>query len=45
MLAKCFARHFLQNLNETLPPDYRPAWQMRPIPKLKDGIRVMNGSN
>jgi cytochrome P450 len=43
MQAKCFTRHFLQNLNVALPPDYRPAWQMWPIPKPKDGLRVMIG--
>jgi cytochrome P450 len=40
MQAKCFARHFLQNLNVALEPGYTPAWQMWPIPKPKDGLRV-----
>jgi cytochrome P450 len=40
MQAKCFARHFLQNLSVSLPPDYRPEWQMWPIPKPRDGLRV-----
>ena len=40
MQAKCFARHFLQNLEVSLEPDYRPGWQMWPIPKPKDGLRV-----
>jgi cytochrome P450 len=40
MQAKCFARHFLQNLAVTLTPGTTPAWQMWPIPKPKDGLRV-----
>jgi len=41
MQAKCFARHFLQNLEVSLPSGYRPDWQMWPIPKPRDGLRVM----
>ena len=37
MQAKCFARHFLQNLSVSLEPGYKPDWQMWPIPKPKDG--------
>jgi cytochrome P450 len=40
MQAKCFARHFLQNLSVALEPGYTPAWQMWPIPKPRDGLRV-----
>ncbi len=40
MQAKCFALHFLRNLNVSLSPGYTPAWQMWPIPKPKDGLRV-----
>ena len=40
MQAKCFAFHFLQNLKVTLEPGYIPVWQMWPIPKPKDGLRV-----
>jgi cytochrome P450 len=40
MQAKCFARHFLQNLSVTLTPGTTPDWQMWPIPKPKDGLRV-----
>jgi cytochrome P450 len=40
MQAKCFARHFLQNLSVALEPGYTPNWQMWPIPKPKDGLRV-----
>jgi len=40
MQAKCFARHFLQNLEVSLAPGYRAAWQMWPIPKPRDGLRV-----
>ncbi|MBR0692239.1 cytochrome P450 [Bradyrhizobium lablabi] len=41
MQAKCFARHFLQNLQVSLPAGYTPSWQMWPIPKPRDGLRVM----
>jgi cytochrome P450 len=41
MQAKCFARHFLQNLNVTLEPGTTPDWQMWPIPKPRDGLRVV----
>ena len=40
MQAKVFARHFLQNLHVSLEPGYNPRWQMWPIPKPKDGLRV-----
>jgi cytochrome P450 len=40
MQAKCFARHFLQNLSVSLPSGTSPDWQMWPIPKPKDGLRV-----
>ncbi len=41
MQAKCFARHFLQNLDVKLEPGYVPDWQIWPIPKPKDGLRVL----
>ena len=41
MQAKCFARHFLQNLSVSLEPGYTPQWQMWPIPKPKDGLRII----
>ena len=41
MQAKCFARHFLQNLRVSLEPGTTPDWQMWPIPKPKDGLRVV----
>ena len=41
MQAKCFARHFLQNLSVTLQPGTTPDWQMWPIPKPRDGLRVI----
>jgi cytochrome P450 len=41
MQAKCFARHFLQNLEVSLPQGYKPHWQMWPIPKPRDGLRVI----
>jgi cytochrome P450 len=40
MQAKCFARHFLQNLSVSLEPGYTPNWQMWPIPKPRDGLLV-----
>ena len=40
MQAKCFARHFLQNLEVSLEPGYKPDWQIWPIPKPRDGLRV-----
>jgi cytochrome P450 len=40
MQAKCFARHFLQNLSVALEPGYTPQWQMWPIPKPTDGLQV-----
>ncbi len=40
MQVKCFARHFLQNIEVSLPQGYTPQWQMWPIPKPKDGLRV-----
>ena len=41
MQAKCFARHFLQNLEVSLEPGYTPDWAMWPIPKPRDGLRVV----
>ncbi|MBR1223792.1 MULTISPECIES: cytochrome P450 [unclassified Bradyrhizobium] len=41
MQAKCFARHFLQNLSVSLEPGYKPDWQMWPIPKPRDGLKVV----
>jgi cytochrome P450 len=41
MQAKCFARHFLQNLEVSLEPGYKPDWQIWPIPKPRDGLRVV----
>ena len=41
MQAKCFARHFLQNLSVALEPGTAPDWQMWPIPKPRDGLRVV----
>lgn len=41
MQAKCFARHLLQNVSVTFEPGYQQSWQMWPIPKPKDGLRVI----
>jgi cytochrome P450 len=43
MQVKCFIRHFLQNLTVSLEPGYQPVWQMWPIPKPKDGLKVILG--
>jgi cytochrome P450 len=40
MQAKCFARHFLQNVEVSLAPGYQPDWQVWPIPKPRDGLKV-----
>jgi cytochrome P450 len=40
MQAKCFTRHLLQNLSVSFEPGYQSDWQMWPIPKPKDGLRV-----
>jgi cytochrome P450 len=40
MQAKTFARHFLQNLEVSLEPGYKPEWQIWPIPKPRDGLKV-----
>jgi cytochrome P450 len=40
MQAKTFARHVLQNVEFSLPAGYKPEWQMWPIPKPRDGLRV-----
>jgi cytochrome P450 len=40
MQAKCFTRHFLKNLSVSLEPGYQPQWQLWPIPKPKDGLKV-----
>jgi hypothetical protein len=34
-------RHFVQNLEVSLEPGYTASWQMWPIPKPKDGLRMM----
>lgn len=41
MQAKCFARHFLQNLQVSFAPGYQPSWQVWPIPKPRDGLKVI----
>jgi len=40
MQMKTFARHFLQNLEVSIAPGYQPQWQMWPIPKPRDGLKV-----
>ncbi|CCD84939.1 putative cytochrome P450 family proteins [Bradyrhizobium sp. ORS 285] len=40
MQAKCFARHFLGNVEVSLAPGYQPSWQVWPIPKPRDGLKV-----
>jgi cytochrome P450 len=41
MQAKCFARHFLGSLEVAFEPGYQPSWQVWPIPKPRDGLRVV----
>ncbi|XUM23835.1 cytochrome P450 [Bradyrhizobium oligotrophicum S58] len=41
MQVKCFARHFLANLEVSFAPGYQPNWQVWPIPKPRDGLKVM----
>jgi cytochrome P450 len=41
MQAKCVVRHLLQNLSVSLPPGYRPEWQILPNPRPRDGLRVV----
>jgi cytochrome P450 len=40
MQAKCFAYHLLSTSKVASAPGYRPKWQMTPIPKPRDGLRV-----
>ena len=40
MQAKCFARHFLDKVAISIERGYRPDWQMWPIPKPRDGLKV-----
>ncbi len=40
MQVKCFVRHLLDNIEVTLPDHRRADWQMWPIPKPKDGLRI-----
>ena len=40
MQAKCFARHFLQNIEVSFEPGYQPNWQVWPIPKPREGLKV-----
>jgi cytochrome P450 len=41
MQAKCFAYHLLGSVRVSLPKGYRPRWRMVPIPKPRDGLRVV----
>lgn len=40
MQAKTFARHLLQNLELSQDAGYKADWQMWPIPKPRDGLKV-----
>jgi cytochrome P450 len=40
MQAKCFTWHFLNNVRVTVASDYRPKWNMWPIPYPRDGLSV-----
>src|SRR4051812_28445090 len=41
MQVKCFARHFLSNIEVSFAPGYQPSWQVWPIPKPRDGLKVI----
>jgi cytochrome P450 len=41
MQAKCFTWHFLNRFRVAIAPDYRPAWNMWPIPHPPDGLHVV----
>ncbi len=43
MQAKCFAYNLLTTASVSIAPGYRPKWQMTPIPKPRDGLRVTLG--
>jgi cytochrome P450 len=38
--AKCFAFHLLSTTKVASAPGYRPKWQMTPIPKPRDGLKI-----
>ncbi len=40
MQAKCFAYHFFGAAKSSVAPGYAPKWQLWPIPKPRDGLRV-----
>jgi cytochrome P450 len=40
MQAKCFAYHFLGAAEASVAAGYKPNWQLWPIPKPRDGLRV-----
>jgi cytochrome P450 len=40
MQAKCFTWHFVNRFRVAIAPDYRPAWNMWPIPYPRDGLHV-----
>ena len=40
MQAKCFTRHFLDTFRVSIADDYRPGWNMWPIPYPRDGLNV-----
>jgi cytochrome P450 len=40
MQAKCFAYHLLSTTKVSILPGYRPKWQLAPIPKPRDGLKV-----
>jgi cytochrome P450 len=40
MQAKCFAYHLFTTTKISTPAGYRPKWQMTPIPRPRDGLKV-----
>ena len=40
MQAKCFAYHLFAAAEASVAPGYAPRWQLWPIPKPRDGLRL-----
>ena len=40
MQAKCFAFHLFGAAEASVAPGYAPKWQLLPIPKPRDGLRL-----
>jgi cytochrome P450 len=40
MQAKCFAYHLFSSTSVSVANNYKPSWQLWPIPKPRDGLHV-----